>query len=282
RAGVAQRRTLELFGPPRRTISIHTIALGDSGGAVALLEDVTERLRLEAVRRDFVANISHELRTPVGALAILAETLEAEDDPETVDRLAQRLHSEAHRVGRLIDDLLELTRIEGSELRSQERLVAADLILEAAERLRPLAAEKGISVELHEPPERLLFVGDRRQVASALGNLLQNAVRYSEPGATVEVWTSRSNDQVEFKVVDHGIGIPANQVDRIFERFYRVDRARTRETGGTGLGLSIVRHVVDNHRGSIAVESVEGVGSTFTMRLPTAPIGHAHSLQEAG
>jgi two-component system sensor histidine kinase SenX3 len=282
RAGVAQRRTLELFGPPRRTISIQTIALGDSGGAVALIEDVTERLRLEAVRSDFVANISHELRTPVGALAVLAETLEGEEDPETVDRLAQRLQSEAHRVGRLIDDLLELTRIEGSELRSQERLVATEMVAEAADRLRPLAKEKNIVVEHHEPPERLLLVGDRRQVASALGNLLQNAVRYSEPGATVEIWTSRVGDHAEFKVVDHGIGIPSNQLDRIFERFYRVDRARTRETGGTGLGLSIVRHVVDNHRGSIAVESVEGVGSTFTMRLPLGVIGNSIVLQEAG
>jgi two-component system sensor histidine kinase SenX3 len=282
RAGVAQRRILELFGPPRRTVSIHTIGLGDAGGAVALIEDVTERLRLEAVRSDFVANISHELRTPVGALAVLAETLEGEGDPETVDRLSHRLQNEAHRVGRLIDDLLELTRIEGSELRSQERLVATDLVLEAVERLRPLARERNVSVEMHEPPERLLFVGDRRQVASALGNLVQNAVRYSEADSIVEIWTGRNGEQVEFKVVDHGIGIPSNQLDRIFERFYRVDRARTRETGGTGLGLSIVRHVVDNHRGSISVESVEGVGSTFTMRLPLGIIGHPVALQEAG
>ena len=282
RAGVAQRRTLELFGPPRRTISIHTIALGESGGAVALIEDVTERLRLEAVRSDFVANISHELRTPVGALAVLAETLEGEEDAETVDRLAHRLQSEAHRVGRLIDDLLELTRIEGSELRSQERLVATDLVVEAVDRLRPLARDRNITVELHEPQERLLFVGDRRQVSSALGNLVQNAVRYSESNSIVEIWTGRNGDHVEFRVVDHGIGIPTNQLDRIFERFYRVDRARTRETGGTGLGLSIVRHVVDNHRGSVAVESVEGVGSTFTMRFPLGVVGTNVALQEAG
>jgi two-component system sensor histidine kinase SenX3 len=284
RVGVSQRRTLELFGPPRRTVAIHTLPIGNAqqvAGALALVEDVTERLRLEQARSDFVSNISHELRTPVGALALLAETLEGETDPADVARLSSRLASEAHRLGHVIEDLLELTRIEGGALRNQEHLLAARVVSECLERARSAADAKHIEIVVQDSPERVTFVGDRRQVLSALGNLVENAVRYSDPGSTVEVRISRSDDNAVFEVVDHGMGIPSSQLDRIFERFYRVDRARARETGGTGLGLSIVRHVVDNHRGSISVESVEGVGSTFTMRLPIG-LAATSSYEEAG
>lgn len=284
RAGVSQRRTIELFGPPRRTVAIQTLPIGqprEVAGALALVEDVTERLRLEQARSDFVSNISHELRTPVGALALLAETLEDETDPADVARLSSRLASEAHRLGHVIEDLLELTRIEGGALRNQEHLLAARVVSECLERARPAADAKRIGIVVQDAPERVTFVGDRRQVLSALGNLVENAVRYSDPGSTVEVRIFRSDDNAVFEVVDHGMGIPTSQLDRIFERFYRVDRARARETGGTGLGLSIVRHVVDNHRGSISVESVEGVGSTFTMRLPIG-LAATSSYEEAG
>lgn len=284
RVGVSQRRTIELFGPPRRTVAIHTLPIGQANettGALALFEDVTERLRLEQARSDFVSNISHELRTPVGALALLAETLQDATDPDDVERLAGRLSAEAHRLGRVIEDLLELTRIEGSELRSQERLLAARVATEAVERVRSAADAKQIRIDVAESADRVMFVGDRRQVLSALGNLVENAVRYSDSGSVVELRTFRQGDQAVFQVTDHGMGIPASQLDRIFERFYRVDRARARETGGTGLGLSIVRHVVDNHRGSISVESVEGQGSTFTMRLPIG-LAATSPLEEAG
>ena len=283
RAGVAQRRTLELFGPPRRTVAIHTLPIGQahqSTGALALVEDVTERLRLEQARSDFVSNISHELRTPVGALALLAETLQDTTDHDDVTRLSGRLTSESHRLGRLIDDLLELTRIEGGALRNSERLVASDVATDARSHVQPSAEARRIAIRLTDSGDRAMLVGDRRQVLSALNNLLENAVRYSDPGSDVEIRTFADGDQAVFQVVDHGMGIPASQLDRIFERFYRVDRARARETGGTGLGLSIVRHVVDNHRGSISVESVEGQGSTFTMRLPAGAA--STRLEEAG
>ena len=279
--GETRRQVLELYGPPRRVVAVSASPL-PRGGAVAIIEDATERSRLDAVRTDFVANISHELKTPVGALAVLAEALSMEDQPEVVHRLADKMVEEALRAGRTIDDLLELSRIElGGE--AVKDVVSVGLVIaESVDRVRPLAERRDISVASTEPSDRSKVVGDRRQLVSALGNLVENAVKYSEPGGRVEVSSRTDGVWVEFVVRDFGIGIPERDLARIFERFYRVDRARSRETGGTGLGLAIVRHVADNHGGEVTVASTEGEGSTFVLRVPAAPGLVAASMPEAG
>jgi two-component system, OmpR family, sensor histidine kinase SenX3 len=272
--GRVATRELELFGPPRRMLNVRAVPLEDPArpsGALVVVEDTSERRRLENVRRDFVANISHELKTPVGALALLAETMLDEDDPEVTRRLAARLASEAFRVGRTIDDLLELSRLEVASGLSNERVEVSPFLAEAVDRVRPAAEQRSIEIELDEVPGRLCVVGERRQLVSAVTNLVDNAVKYSEKGSPVEVRARTDGTWVDVIVRDHGIGIPSRDLERIFERFYRVDRARSRETGGTGLGLAIVRHVASNHRGEVRVESREGTGSTFTLRLPAGP-----------
>jgi two-component system sensor histidine kinase SenX3 len=282
--GRAGERELELFGPPRRVLSVRAVPLESElrpSGVLVVVEDTSERRRLESVRRDFVANISHELKTPVGALALLAETLLDEDDPVVTKRLAERLASEAFRVGNTIDDLLELSRLEIDPGLATDRVTVAQFVREAADRVRPAAEQRAIDIEVHEPSARLAVVGDRRQLVSAVTNLLDNAVKYSEAGSTVEVRARTDGRWVDVTVHDSGIGIPRRDLERIFERFYRVDRARSRDTGGTGLGLAIVRHVASNHRGEVRVESREGVGSTFTLRLPAGP-GPVAVAEEAG
>ncbi len=282
--GRAAERELELFGPPRRVLTVRAVPLDSESrpsGVLVVVEDTSERRRLENVRRDFVANISHELKTPVGALALLAETLLDEDQPEVVKRLAERLANEAFRVGNTIDDLLELSRLEVATALADDQVVVAQFVGDAADRVRPAAEQRGIAIEVERTPTRLAVVGDRRQLVSAVTNLLDNAVKYSEPGGSVEVRARTDGTWVDVSVSDRGIGIPRRDLERIFERFYRVDRARSRETGGTGLGLAIVRHVASNHRGEVRVESREGVGSTFTLRLPAGP-GPVAVSKEAG
>jgi two-component system, OmpR family, sensor histidine kinase SenX3 len=268
--GDAVHHTIEVFGPPRRTVELTALPL--DGGALVELEDVTERTRLEAVRTDFVANISHELRTPIGALALLAETLIGEDDPDTVAHLADKMVFESHRVARIIEDLLELSRIELGEPPVREPVDVSRVVAEAVERVRAIAEARRVSVHVDEDSDQLCVLGDRRQLVSALANLLENGVKYSDAGSVVEVSAAMVDGSVSLVVTDHGIGIPSGDLDRVFERFYRVDRARSRETGGTGLGLAIVRHVATNHGGTVAVESQEGLGSVFTLRLPAAPV----------
>jgi two-component system sensor histidine kinase SenX3 len=273
-AGQGDTQTLDLFGPPRRTLVLTTAPLDDerrSIGAVAVIEDVSGRRRLEAVRRDFVANISHELKTPVGALGLLAETLAGERDRAVVERLSTRMHEEALRVGRIIEDLLDLSRIEAEETPAREPVPVHLMVAQAAERVRSLADHRGIALDTDDPPRRLTVLGDRRQLVSAVHNLLENAVKYSDAGSSVELRVVHEDDQVQLVVRDSGIGIPGRDLERIFERFYRVDRARSRDTGGTGLGLAIVRHVAANHGGEVTVESQEGEGSVFTLRLPAGP-----------
>ena len=278
-------RTVDLFGPPRRTLVLSALRLEDDDrrriGALVVIDDVTDRRRLEAVRRDFVANISHELKTPVGALGLLAETLLAEDDPAVFRRLAERMVAEAFRVGRTIDDLLALTQIEADEVGMRDEVPVHLFIAEAVERVRPAAEQQGISIEVTEAPPRLVVVGDRRQLVSATYNLLENAVKYSDHGSVVQVRARTDGRWIDLSVADHGIGIPRRDLERVFERFYRVDRARSRETGGTGLGLAIVRHVASNHAGAVRVESLEGEGSTFTLRLPVGS-GPVAVTSEAG
>jgi len=267
--GRESKSAVELYGPPRRVVQIHAHPLAD-GGAIVSVEDISERARLDAVRTDFVANISHELKTPVGALAVLAETLTEEDDGEVIRRLSTKMVEEAHRAATAIDDLLELSRIELGGQAVREPVDVPLLLQDMLARVAASTEQRRTTVVVEQPDGPLLVLGDRRQLLSALGNLVENAVKYSDPGSEVRVVVTRSDVAVSLEVRDRGIGIPGRDLDRIFERFYRVDRARSRDTGGTGLGLAIVRHVVTNHEGEIAVQSVEGEGSTFTMWIPAA------------
>ncbi len=368
----AAERTLDLYGPPRRTLSIRAVLIDDGRralGVIAMIDDVSERRKLEEIRRDFVANVSHELKTPMGALGLLSETLIAEPDPDVARRLAGRIHTEAFRVSRIIDDLLDLSRIESEESPPREPVLINLVMAEAVERVRSTAEQRGIVISLKEPDPPVAIAGDRRQLVSALHALLENAVTYSYDNSTItvsgvtttetyspdvrdgssgETFTSprggsasvapaapaapaapevadpsmtppagvtvvtdqgettddrppdssgdaydaphlhtQSHDEnhaqtlipidaddviersvVRVSVRDQGVGIPSRDLDRIFERFYRVDQGRSRDTGGTGLGLSIVRHVANNHHGRVDVESREGEGSTFTLVLP--------------
>lgn len=265
---------LDLFGPPRRVVHVVTEPL-DGGGAVAFVTDITDRRRIDQIRTDFIANVSHELRTPIGALMVLAETLLGTDDPDTVQRIVRRMQGEADRATHTVDDLIELSQLEGGAQRELAPVKLSDVIGDAVGRVSELAAANGITLSTldlvgSDGPlaEQAVVHGDRRQLASAVGNLLENAVKYSDPGDVVQVRVRRDDDSIEIAVVDEGVGIPRHDLDRVFERFYRVDRARSRATGGTGLGLSIVRHVASNHGGSIAVDSIEGEGSTFSLHLP--------------
>jgi two-component system sensor histidine kinase SenX3 len=274
--GAFDSRTLDLFGPPRRTVRITALPVGGTGeasGVMVIIDDISERQRLDAVRRDFVANISHELRTPVGALGLLAEALLGEDDTAVRDRLAHRMLTETDRVAHTIEDLLTLSRIESEELPEHEAVPAGLVIAEAVDRIRPAAEQRDIALRVDEPDRRLSLLGDRRQLVSALYNLLDNAVKYSETGSDVEVSARTDGELVDLVVRDHGVGIRDADRERIFERFYRVDPGRSRQTGGTGLGLAIVRHVATNHGGEVLVDSALGEGSTFVLRIPTATTG---------
>ena len=264
-------RVLDLYGPPRRTLEVRTQVIDDGRrtlGVIAVIDDVSERRRLEEIRRDFVANVSHELKTPMGALGLLAETLVSEPDESVAKRLASRIHTEAFRVSRIIDDLLDLTRIEAEEAPPREPVLVSRVMAEALERVRAAADHRRVTVQIEEPPESVAVLGDRRQLVSAVYNLLENAVKFSYDGGIVEFTAKLVGSDVDIRVADHGVGIPARDLDRIFERFYRVDQGRSRQTGGTGLGLSIVRHVAANHQGRVEVESREGEGSTFELIMP--------------
>jgi two-component system, OmpR family, sensor histidine kinase SenX3 len=447
----AAERTLDLYGPPRRTLQVRASQIDDGRrplGVIALIEDISKSRRLEEIRRDFVANVSHELKTPMGALGLLAETLVSEPDPDVAHRLAGRIHNEAFRVSRIIDDLLDLSRIESEEAPPREPVLVNLVMADAIERVRATADQRGIEIVLHEPSPPVAVMGERRQLISAMHALLENAITYSydnskvvvtgtlerassapsaahpsqtgangesditlhgtlaapgAPGAgtstfagtstekddepvqpvftpelleqvrraaddedhrksaaeraaqpfdaeaevsgplgssppaestessessessestdstdsidsaastpparpestflpdtgstpavltaspatataapaataapetatsTAPNWRIEARDNIRLSVQDHGVGIPARDLDRIFERFYRVDHGRSRDTGGTGLGLAIVRHVANNHQGWVDVESREGEGSTFSLVLP--------------
>ncbi len=276
RAGQRSTRMVDLHGPPRTWLAIQSEPL-PNGGAVATIQDVSERMRTEAMRTDFVTNISHELKTPVGALAVLADAIDGEDDLEIVHRVVQRIVDEAHRAVNTIDDLLRLSQIESTR-HGDDVVDLCAVVAQAIGRGRVADGGRGIEVMSFEPSVPVLVVGDERQLTSAIGNLVENAVKYSKEGGVVQVRCRRSESWVEVMVADQGIGIPERDLDRIFERFYRVDKARSRDTGGTGLGLSIVRHVASNHGGDVLVSSEEGEGSTFVFRLPSSllvPTGDA-------
>ncbi len=249
-------------------VSVRVAPLG-ARHVLVLIEDQTDARRLDAVRRDFVANVSHELKTPLGALRLLSEAVQhGSHDPEAVVRFADRMQHETQRLGQLVQELIDLSRLESHDPLKEPQEVSLDAVVAAGlDRTRELAAAKNITLG-SDGESGLAVLGSHEQAVMALGNLIENAVNYSTESTRVAVRVRRRGALAEIDVVDQGIGIPAAEQERIFERFYRVDPARSRMTGGTGLGLSIVKHIARNHGGDVRVVSQEGVGSTFTLRLP--------------
>ncbi len=256
------------LGAPARHVTARVAPLS-SRLVLALVEDRTRERRVEAVRRDFVANVSHELKTPVGAIRLLAEAVgDAADDPEAVKRFAGRMLTESDRLSRLVQQVIELSRLQGDDPLEAPTPVSLDEVIAVAVDTSAIDADsKRISVVTGGVTGLEVF-GSEEQVTAAVANLVANAVSYSDCDSTVLVSTKADDNTVEISVVDQGIGIPEREIDRIFERFYRVDPARHRSTGGTGLGLSIVKHVAATHGGDVRVWSAEGQGSTFTLSLP--------------
>lgn len=268
-SGESCQRELDLHGPPRSVFEISARPLADKW-VVCLVADVSERRRLADIRRDFTINASHELRTPIGAIALLAETLEDEVDPANVKTLSAHLLREAERAQTLLEGVLDLARFEADQRPKPAKVDLRWVISQAVERLAPLAAEAGVEVRVTNPESAIIVEGEAEQLLSAVTNLVDNAIKYSTLGGSVSVSVAEDRTWATVEVADQGVGIPSRDLDRIFERFYRVDRGRDRRTGGTGLGLSIVRHVADNHGGQIKVESAEGRGSTFSLLLPVS------------
>lgn len=267
-----QVREADISLQPRRgaTSHIHArVAPLSSRLIVVLADDRTREQRVESVRRDFVANVSHELKTPIGALNLLAEAVgEAKDDPEAVVRFSARMHTESERLTRLVQQIIDLSRLQNDVLSDEASTIkVGELVAEACEHSATDAERKKIDIATSVEPE--LFVhGDRGQLHAAVSNLVENAVTYSPEGSRVSVSAVQIDEDVRLTVADNGIGIPGEELDRIFERFYRVDPARARATGGTGLGLSIVKHVAASNGGSVEVWSESGLGSSFTLVLP--------------
>ena len=273
RTNIKQTGTIEIargpIGEGKREITVNVIPLSQGELVLVMLRDESEAQRVHEVRRDFVANISHELKTPIGALSLLSEAvMEAKDDSESVTKFASRMQIEAKRLTDLVQEIIQLSRVQDSDpLHEAEVLLASDLIKEALDQCRTTADARKITLFFQESKDTYIQ-GDHDQLTMAINNLIENAINYSPAGTKVSVSTSAENGIISIAVSDQGIGIPEAEVERIFERFYRVDPARSRETGGTGLGLSIVKHVVTKHGGEISVWSSENVGSTFTIRLP--------------
>jgi two-component system sensor histidine kinase SenX3 len=265
-------RDLTVRRPGRRQAGVRLrvqVAPMADGSVVVLVDDITEAERLDHARRDFVANVSHELKTPIGALALLAEAVhEAQDDPQAVERFTTRMLAETRRLNSLLNDLMDLSRLEGVEpLQPMGPVDVDEVVAQACDDARSLAQDKEIAF-LRGGISGLRVEGVPAQLATAVRNLIVNAVNYSSPSTKVAVTTGIADGSVTIAVTDQGMGIPPAELDRIFERFYRVDPARSRDTGGTGLGLSIVKHVCANHGGDCDVWSKVGEGSTFTIRLP--------------
>lgn len=273
RTNVKQTGTIEIargpIGEGKREITVTLIPLKENELVLVLLRDESEAQRVHDVRRDFVANISHELKTPIGALSLLSEAvLGAKDDSESVSRFAARMQIEAKRLTDLVQEIIQLSRVQDSDpLKEPQLLSASAIIRESLDQCRTTADSRQISLTFQES-EDAMILGDRDQLTMAIHNLIENAINYSPADTKVAVSASVANDIITISVTDQGIGIAEAEVERIFERFYRVDPARSRETGGTGLGLSIVKHIITKHGGEISVWSAENVGSTFTIRLP--------------
>ena len=256
------------------TIWVHVRAARMSDSNVLLLvDDRTEAHRLDETRRDFIANISHELKTPIGAISLLAEALQdAGDNPEMVKKFSKDLYRESKRLGSLVKDIIQLSRLQSAEITGIAKVVELhEGVNEAVELNRHTAEARNVRIGV-DAPEGIFVVGDHGMLVTAVRNLVENAITYSDDNSQVGVGLAVTNEIAEIAVTDSGIGIPAAEQGRIFERFYRVDPSRSRQTGGTGLGLSIVKHIVSNHGGDIRVWSAPGKGSTFTIRIPEASV----------
>jgi two-component system sensor histidine kinase SenX3 len=273
RTGQGQTGKIEIprgpIGEGLRDLTVKVMTLSKSDQILVLISDESEAERVHEVRRDFVANISHELKTPIGALSLLSEAvLSAKSDPESVTKFATRMQHEAKRLTDLVQEIINLSRLQDSDpLQVAKVLNVNDLVREAVDQCQTTSEARNIWVTISEGSDATVL-GDREQLIMAIHNLIENAINYSPENTKVSVTTNNEDDIVEISVADQGIGIPEEELDRIFERFYRVDPARSRETGGTGLGLSIVKHVSTKHGGEVKVWSSPNVGSTFALRLP--------------
>src|SRR6476620_11033582 len=272
RDGVILEKQLELprgpLGQGTIVVQVRAAMLGEEY-ILLLADDRTEITRTEEIRNDFVANVSHELKTPVGAISLLAEALEASpDDEEAVRRFAKRMHKESTRLAALVQDIIELSRLQGANVAQQAHPVDINTVVaEAVDRSQLPAESKNIEIVVGGRTDAMVY-GDQDLLVTALRNLIDNAIRYSPENTRVGVGVRAKEGVVAISVTDQGEGLSPEDQERIFERFYRVDAARSRQTGGTGLGLSIVKHVVSNHGGEVTVWSQPGQGSTFTVRLP--------------
>jgi len=273
RSNLYQEATVELprgpVGEGMHDLLVRVTPFGSDGLVIVLVFDDSEFRRLDSIRRDFVANISHELKTPIGALSILSEAvMGASDDQAAVVRFADRMQVEAKRLSDLVQEIINLSRLQGVDpLVGAKAVNVADLIGQAIEESRLMAQARKISIAFDKKCD-VEVLGDRSQLEMAISNLVENAINYSPDGTRVAISLSKANGLAEISVSDQGVGIGEKDLERIFERFYRVDPARSRTTGGTGLGLSIVKHVATNHGGDVSVWSSPGAGSTFTIRLP--------------
>ena len=273
RSGIQQDATIELprgpIGAGTHDLLVRVTSIGDAGLIAILIFDDSEMRRLDSIRRDFVANISHELKTPIGALSILSEAvLDASNDPEAIAKFASRMQSEAKRLSDLVQEIINLSRLQDDDpLKNGKPVDISEVIAEAVDQSR-LNAEKRKITLVNEEVDGVVINGDRNQVTMAVHNLIENAINYSPDATRVAITLKVIDGIAEISVSDQGIGIPEKDLERIFERFYRVDPARSRLTGGTGLGLSIVKHIATNHGGDVSLWSVEGAGSTFTIRFP--------------
>jgi len=267
------------LSPPRRpatgrsglSVRGHVRLLSDQDPrfAVIYLDDQSEQARMEASRRDFVANVSHELKTPVAAMGVLAEALlESADDPETVQRFGEKILTESRRLANMVGELIELSRLQGAEPLPELAAVDVDSVVSEAISRHKVAADNADITVTTDAPSGFQVMGDQTLLVTALANLISNAIAYSPNASKVSISRCRRGDNIEIAVTDRGIGIARADQERVFERFFRVDKARSRATGGTGLGLAIVKHVAANHNGSIRLWSQPGTGSTFTLSIP--------------
>ena len=273
RTGITQSGKIEVprgpIGEGVRELTVKVISLEKDLQILVLLSDESEAERVHEVRRDFVANISHELKTPIGALSLLSEAvLSAKDEPAAVEKFASRMQQEAKRLTGLVQEIINLSRLQDSDpLQMAEPLSLGDLIAEAVDQCLTTSTARKIGISVSTDVSVIVF-GDRDQLLMAIHNLIENAINYSPENTKVSISTTIEGGIVTISIADQGLGIPESDLERIFERFYRVDPARSRETGGTGLGLSIVKHVATKHGGDITVWSSPNVGSTFALRLP--------------
>jgi two-component system, OmpR family, sensor histidine kinase SenX3 len=251
---------------------VRLLTEADRRFAVVYVDDQSEHARMEATRRDFVANVSHELKTPVGAMGVLGEALLASsEDPETVRRFAQKMVTESTRLANMVGELIDLSRLQGAEPLPELEAVEVDTVVSEALSRHKVAADNADIAVTTDAPTGYRVLGDQTLLVTALANLVSNAIAYSPNGSGVSISRRRRGNNIEIAVTDRGIGIARADQERVFERFFRVDKARSRATGGTGLGLAIVKHVAANHNGSIRLWSQPGTGSTFTLSIPAYP-----------